>query len=101
MMQSLQFIRAATYFSQELLYHVIKRIKNREQEVKSSSLSKREKEILLKICEGLSNHEIADALFISKRTVDKHRANLLAKTGSKNTPAYPVCNKEQAHRDLT
>jgi len=77
--------KGGNYFSQELLYHVIKRIKNREQEVKSSSLSKREKEILLKICEGLSNHEIADALFISKRTVDKHRANLLAKTNSKNT----------------
>jgi DNA-binding NarL/FixJ family response regulator len=77
--------KGGNYFSQELLYHVIKRIKNREQEVKSSSLSKREREILLKICEGLSNHEIADALFISKRTVDKHRANLLAKTGSKNT----------------
>jgi len=77
--------KGGNYFSQELLYHVINRIKNREQEVKSSSLSKREKEILLKICEGLSNHEIADSLFISKRTVDKHRANLLAKTGSKNT----------------
>lgn len=77
--------KGGNYFSQALLYHVIRRIKNREQEVKSSSLSKREKEILLKICEGLSNHEIADALFISKRTVDKHRANLLAKTNSKNT----------------
>jgi len=77
--------KGGNYFSQELLYHVIRKIKSREQEVKSSSLSKREKEILLKICEGLSNHEIADALFISKRTVDKHRANLLSKTNSKNT----------------
>lgn len=88
--------RGGNYFSQELLYHVIKRIKNREQEVKSSSLSRREKEILLKICEGLSNHEIADALFISKRTVDKHRANLLAKTGSKNTASlilYAIKNR--------
>ncbi|MGB8359500.1 MAG: response regulator transcription factor [Bacteroidales bacterium] len=88
--------KGGNYFSQELLYHVIKRIKNREQEVKSSSLSKREREILLKICEGLSNHEIADALFISKRTVDKHRANLLAKTGSKNTASlilYAIKNR--------
>lgn len=77
--------KGGNYFSQELLYHVIRKIKSREQEVKSSSLSKREKEILLKICEGLSNHEIANALFISKRTVDKHRANLLSKTNSKNT----------------
>lgn len=88
--------KGGNYFSQELLYHVIKRIKNREQEEKSSSLSKREKEILLKICEGLSNHEIADTLFISKRTVDKHRANLLAKTGSKNTASlilYAIKNR--------
>jgi DNA-binding NarL/FixJ family response regulator len=88
--------KGGNYFSQELLYHVIRRIKNREQEEKSSSLSKREKEILLKICEGLSNHEIADALFISKRTVDKHRANLLAKTGSKNTASlilYAIKNR--------
>lgn len=84
------------YFSQELLYHVIRRIKNREQEDKSSSLSRREKEILMKICEGLSNHEIANELFISKRTVDKHRANLLAKTGSKNTASlilYAIRNR--------
>ena len=88
--------RGGNYFSQELLYHVIRRIKNREQEEKSSNLSRREKEILFKICEGLSNHEIADALFISKRTVDKHRANLLAKTGSKNTASlilYAIKNR--------
>ena len=74
-----------SFFSQELLYHVIQKIKHRENESKTASLSRREKEILLKICEGLSNQEIAETLFISKRTVDKHRANLLGKTNSKNT----------------
>ncbi|MFR7708348.1 MAG: response regulator transcription factor [Alistipes inops] len=48
-------------------------------------LSDREKEILLLICRGMSNQEIADKLFISKRTVDKHRANILEKTGCRNT----------------
>ena len=33
----------------------------------------------------MSNQEIADTLFISKRTVDKHRANILAKTNCRNT----------------
>ena len=77
--------KGGSYFSQELLYHVIQKIKHRESESKSANLSKREKEILYKICEGFSNQEIAETLFISKRTVDKHRANLLGKTNSKNT----------------
>jgi len=74
----------------------IQKIKYREHESKSANLSKREKEILFKICEGLSNQEIAEALFISKRTVDKHRANLLGKTNSKNTASlilFAIRNK--------
>jgi DNA-binding NarL/FixJ family response regulator len=88
--------KGGSYFSQELLYHVIQKFKHRENEIKTANLSKREKEILMKICEGLSNQEIAEALFISKRTVDKHRANLLGKTNSKNTASlilYAIKNK--------
>ncbi|HUV01268.1 MAG TPA: response regulator transcription factor [Bacteroidales bacterium] len=88
--------KGGSYFSQELLYHVIQKIKHRETESKSANLSRREKEILLKICEGLSNQEIAETLFISKRTVDKHRANLLGKTNSKNTASlilFAIRNK--------
>ncbi len=88
--------KGGSYFSQELLYHVIQKIKHRESESRSANLSKREKEILLKICEGLSNQEIAESLFISKRTVDKHRANLLGKTNSKNTASlilFAIKNK--------
>ena len=88
--------KGGSYFSQELLYHVIQKFKHREQEAKTANLSKREKEILARICEGLSNQEIADTLFISKRTVDKHRANLLGKTNSKNTASlilFAIKNK--------
>lgn len=88
--------KGGSYFSQELLYHVIQKIKHRENESKSANLSKREQEILVKICEGLSNQEIAETLFISKRTVDKHRANLLGKTNSKNTASlilFAIRNK--------
>ncbi|MFN8240102.1 MAG: response regulator transcription factor [Bacteroidales bacterium] len=88
--------KGGSYFSQELLHQVIQKIKLRENEIKSANLSKREKEILYKICEGYSNQEIAESLFISKRTVDKHRANLLGKTNSKNTASlilYAIKNK--------
>ncbi|MGV3541525.1 MAG: response regulator [Rufibacter sp.] len=48
-------------------------------------LTKREKEILRLIAEELSNQEIADQLFISLRTVETHRLNLVQKLAVKNT----------------
>lgn len=47
-------------------------------------LTRREKEILENIAEGLTNNEIAQKLFISVATVDTHRKNLLAKFEAKN-----------------
>ncbi len=86
-----------SYFSQELLYNVIKNFKPHKEPVdEMAKLSKRELQVLEEICNGLSNQEIADNLFISKRTVDKHRANLLSKTNSKNTAnliMYAIKNK--------
>ncbi len=71
------------YFSQELLQTLVSNLKSTGSQ--SEQLSDREKEILPLICRGFSNQEIADSLYISKRTVDKHRANILSKTGSRNT----------------
>ncbi len=51
----------------------------------SHDLTGREKEILQLICEQYTNAEIAEKLFISIRTVEGHRNNLLLKTGVKNT----------------
>jgi DNA-binding NarL/FixJ family response regulator len=48
-------------------------------------LTKREKEILKLIAEGLSSQEMADKLFISLRTVETHRLNLNQKLDVKNT----------------
>ncbi len=53
-------------------------------------LSERERDVLLGICQGLSTQQIADTLFISKRTVDAHRANILEKTGCNNTASLVV-----------
>lgn len=48
-------------------------------------LTRREKEVLELIAEGLTNGEIAEKLFVSVTTVDTHRKNLLAKFEAKNT----------------
>ncbi len=55
-----------------------------EQGSDAGLLTPREEEILKLIAEGQSGKEIADTLFISPKTVERHRANLLAKLGMKD-----------------
>lgn len=79
-------IEGRSYFSQELLQNLIKNYQNNTEKSESlSELSDRELEIISLICKGHSNIEIADKLFVSKRTVEKHRSNILTKTNCKNT----------------
>ena len=47
-------------------------------------LSPRELEVVKLIGEGMTSEEIAEQLFISKKTVDRHRANVLEKLGMRN-----------------
>ncbi len=64
--------------------------------LKKIKLSKREKEVLELICKGYTNKEIAEKLFLSNRTIDNHRANMLNKTKTKNTAelvAFVVKNR--------
>ena len=44
-------------------------------------LSKREREVLFHLCKGLTSQQMADALFISRYTVETHRKNILRKLG--------------------
>jgi len=73
------------YFSQEIFQRLIQGLGRKQQKTTNPELSAREEEIVFLICKGLSNQEIADKLYLSKRTVDKHRENILSKTHSKNT----------------
>ncbi|OFX17126.1 MAG: hypothetical protein A2033_09610 [Bacteroidetes bacterium GWA2_31_9] len=59
--------------------------KSKNTSITIDDLTKREKEIIKLISNEFTNQEIADKLFISARTVDTHRRNLLQKLGVKNT----------------
>ncbi len=73
------------YFSPELLPYFTKRYKNNNgNNDEPVTLTDRELEVLQLIGKGYSNDEIAKALYISKRTVDTHKTNLISKTNSKN-----------------
>jgi len=50
-------------------------------------LSRREKEVLQFIAANLTSQQIADKLFVSKRTIDNHRLNLMVKLDVKNGAA--------------
>ena len=61
----------------------------------SKNFSMREIDVLHLIAEGLTNSEMSERLFISKRTIEGHRQSLIEKTGSKNTASlikYAVLN---------
>lgn len=73
------------YFSPEILSSIVNSLSRMPTTPTNKELTKREFEVLLNICQGLSNQETAEQLYISKRTVDKHRENILLKTQSKNT----------------
>jgi DNA-binding NarL/FixJ family response regulator len=83
-------LNGETYFSQNLLRDIIVNLhapgkQTKEQKEQDFNFTKRESEILKLICEGYSNNQIADKLFISIRTVEGHKSNLISKTGVKNT----------------
>ena len=54
------------------------------------TLTRREKEVLELICKELTTHEIASRLYLSERTVEGHRNNLLLKTGARNTAGLVI-----------
>lgn len=88
------------FFSPEILSSILKNMNKPTTVIHTSELSEREMEVLFNICKGLSNREIADKLFISKRTVDKHRENILLKTNSKNTAELVIYAIKKGYFDL-
>lgn len=76
------------FFSQQVSAKLLQQIQGKKELSKmtaSAPLTRREKEILSLIAEEYSNSEIAEKLFISIRTVDTHKRNLIEKLNVKNT----------------
>lgn len=79
-----RIINNSTYYSNEVLNIMMTRMKKQKSIEKNTALlTPREIEIIKLIMEELSSEEIADKLFISKRTVDTHRKNIIQKTNTK------------------
>ena len=77
-----------SYFSREVSAVLIEQLQKPTSSRKKNAdipISPREIEVLRLIAQEFSNSEIAEKLFISIRTVDTHRRNLLEKLGAKNT----------------
>ncbi len=77
------------YFSQKILINITKSsISKRDDNRKKSDLphlTDRETQVVKMLCKGEGKREIAAKLFISERTVEKHKENLLMKTGVNNS----------------
>ena len=69
------------YFSDEVIEE-LKRVSNRRKENLEAHLTDREIEIIKLIEKEYSNKQIAEALFISERTVETHRKNIFRKTNT-------------------
>lgn len=83
-------LEGGNYFSDEVKDAIMQnmvRAKTRNDKIAGEPipLTRREKDVLNLIVHEFTNYEIADKLFISVRTVDAHRRNLLEKTGARNT----------------
>jgi len=77
------------YFSRELLHSVVLNMNNLEEQIKNEkkeilSLSERDIDLLGYICQGFTNKEIADSMFVSIKTVESNKAKLMKKTNTKN-----------------
>lgn len=74
-------------FSRMMTKEYIRLARKKKRPDPLKTITKREREILALLTEGLTSNDIASRLYISPRTVEKHRTNLLKKLNLKNTAA--------------
>jgi DNA-binding NarL/FixJ family response regulator len=76
--------RGEKYFNPMVSQKMIDSMSKQTQDGEAH-LTAREKEILKLVCDGLSTKMIADKLFLSTRTVETHRVNIMKKLNAQNT----------------
>ena len=67
------------------LFDIISEIIIGKEKPYDGLFSPREKEILELLCQGIDTKDIATKLFLSQRTIEKHKSNMMAKTTTNNT----------------
>ncbi|RLD86235.1 MAG: DNA-binding response regulator [Bacteroidetes bacterium] len=73
------------YFSSEVTLSLMQEDNSRDELLKSDiEFTKRELDVLRLLADGCTNKEIGEKLFISHRTVDTHRTNIMKKVGVNN-----------------
>ncbi len=74
--------RTSCYHSPETMQIIMD---NLREDVHSTGISPREKEVIRLIADAYTTQEIAEKLYLSKHTVESHRKNILLKLGLKNS----------------
>ena len=77
-------LKGEQYYSPKVQRVVMQSLSQKNTRSKEQTLSNREKEILYWLFKENSNKEIAEKLFISLRTVETHKRNIMEKTGARN-----------------
>jgi DNA-binding NarL/FixJ family response regulator len=84
-------LRGKRFISEAVSQHIVSRYLQQAEQpqglLEVRSLTAREREVLRMIAEGRRNREIAESLFLSVKTVEKHRSNLMNKLDLHNTAA--------------
>lgn len=92
LLQGLDHIMKRNYFMDTAVSRqVVKKLANMPSGDKVTgtegydALTAREQEVMVLLAEGLSSHQVAEKLFISPKTVENHRANIMRKLGIHST----------------
>ncbi|MFY0603165.1 MAG: response regulator transcription factor [Flavobacteriaceae bacterium] len=95
--------RTGYYFDNEQILVLRKQIHSKNSDIPTKEkdlLTSRELDVLKLLCQQLTAKAIADKLFISKKTVETHKSNLLSKTGAKNIAGLVIFASQNNLIDL-